>query len=168
MTIQTGEHLPEGKLTECTEFDPANGCPLNPQPVDVATLTKGKKIVIFGVPGAFTPTCSVKHLPGYVKNADKFKVKGVDTVACVAVNDVFVLEAWRKSEGVGDTVKMLADGSGDFAKAAGLTFDLSGRGLGVRVQRFSAIVDDGVVKSLNVEEPGAFEVSGAERLLDQL
>ncbi len=139
-----------------------------PQPLSSDELFKSKKVALFGVPGAFTPTCSVKHLPGYVKNADKFKVKGVDTVACVAVNDVFVLEAWRKSEGVGDTVKMLADGSGDFAKAAGLTFDLSGRGLGVRVQRFSAIIDDGVVKSLNVEEPGAFEVSGAEKLLAQI
>jgi peroxiredoxin len=160
MTIKVGDRMPSATFMTMGKD--------GPQPLSSDDLFKGKKVALFGVPGAFTPTCSIKHLPGYVANADKFKVKGVDTVACVAVNDVFVLEAWRKSEGVGDTVKMLADGSGDFAKAAGLTFDLSGRGLGVRVQRFSAIVDDGVVKSLNVEEPGAFEVSGAEKLLSQL
>lgn len=160
MTIKVGDRMPSATFMTMGKD--------GPQPLSSDELFKGKKVALFGVPGAFTPTCSVKHLPGYVKNADKFKVKGVDTVACVAVNDVFVLEAWRKSEGVGDTVKMLADGSGDFAKAAGLTFDLSGRGLGVRVQRFSAIVDDGVVKSLNVEEPGAFEVSDAEKLLAQI
>ncbi len=160
MTIKVGDRMPSATFMTMGKD--------GPQPLSSDELFKGKKVALFGVPGAFTPTCSVKHLPGYVKNADKFKVKGVDTVACVAVNDVFVLEAWRKSEGVGDTVKMLADGSGDFAKASGLTFDLSGKGLGVRVQRFSAIVDDGVVKSLNVEEPGAFEVSGAEKLLGQL
>ncbi|WP_316978159.1 peroxiredoxin [Shumkonia mesophila] len=160
MTIKVGDRLPSATFMTMGKD--------GPQPLSSDELFKGKKVALFGVPGAFTPTCSVKHLPGYVKNADQFKVKGVDTVACIAVNDVFVLEAWRKSEGVGDTVKMLADGSGDFAKAAGLTFDLSGKGLGVRLQRFSAIVDDGVVKSLNVEEPGAFEVSGAEKLLGQL
>ena len=160
MTIKVGDRMPSATFMTMGKD--------GPQPLSSDELFKGKRVALFGVPGAFTPTCSVKHLPGYVKNADKFKVKGVDTVACVAVNDVFVLEAWRKSEGVGDTVKMLADGSGDFAKAAGLTFDLSGRGLGVRVQRFSAIVDDGVVKSVNVEEPGAFEVSDAEKLLSQL
>lgn len=160
MTIKVGDRMPSATFMTMGKD--------GPQPLSSDELFKGKKVALFGVPGAFTPTCSVKHLPGYVKNADKFKVKGVDTVACVAVNDVFVLEAWRKSEGVGDTVKMLADGSGDFARAAGLTFDLSGRGLGVRVQRFSAIVDDGVVKSMNVEEPGAFEVSDAEKLLSQL
>lgn len=160
MTIKVGDRMPSATFMTMGKD--------GPQPLNSDELFKGKKVALFGVPGAFTPTCSVKHLPGYVKNADKFKVKGVDTVACIAVNDVFVLEAWRKSEGVGDTVKMLADGSGDFAKAAGLTFDLSGKGLGVRLQRFSAIVDDGVVTSLNVEEPGAFEVSGAEKLLGQL
>lgn len=160
MTIKVGDRMPSATFMTMGKD--------GPQPLSSDELFKGKKVALFGVPGAFTPTCSVKHLPGYVKNADKFKVKGVDTVACIAVNDVFVLEAWRKSEGVGDTVKMLADGSGDFAKAAGLTFDLSGKGLGLRLQRFSAIVDDGVVKSLNIEEPGAFEVSGAEKLLGQL
>ncbi|MDX9859488.1 MAG: peroxiredoxin [Rhodospirillales bacterium] len=160
MTIKVGDRIPSATFMTMGKD--------GPQPVSGEDVFKGKKVALFGVPGAFTPTCSINHLPGYVQNADKFKVKGVDTVACVAVNDVFVLEAWRKSEGVGDAVRMLADGSGDFAKATGLTFDLSGKGLGVRMQRFSAIVEDGVVKSLNVEEPGAFEVSGAEKLLNQL
>lgn len=160
MTIKVGDRMPSVTFMTMGKD--------GPQPITSTDLFKGKKVALFGVPGAFTPTCSAKHLPGYVSNADKFKVKGVDTVACVAVNDFFVMEAWRKAEGVGDTVLMLADGSGDFAKAAGLVFDLSGKGLGVRVQRFSAIIDDGVVKTLNVEEPGAFEISGAEKLLSAL
>lgn len=160
MTIKVGDRMPSATFMIMGKD--------GPQPLASDELFKGRKVALFGVPGAFTPTCSIKHLPGYVQNADKFKVKGVDIVACVAVNDVFVMEAWRKAEGVGDTVLMLADGSGDFAKSAGLVFDLGGKGLGVRVQRFSAIVDDGVVKSLNVEEPGAFEVSDAEKLLAQL
>jgi len=160
MTIKVGDRLPSATFMVMGKD--------GPKPITTDEVFKGKKVALFGVPGAFTPTCSAKHLPGYVENSGKFKAKGVDTVACVAVNDVFVMEAWRKSEGVGDKVLMLADGSGEFAKAAGLQFDLAGRGLGVRNQRFSAVVDNGVVTKLNVEEPGAFEVSGAEKLLGQV
>lgn len=168
MTIQIGEHLPEGKLTECTEFDPANGCPLNPQPVDVTALTKGKKIVIFGVPGAFTPTCSIKHLPGYVENYDKLKAKGVDEVWCMAVNDAFVMAAWGREQKAGNKVRMMADGSAEYAKKLGLDRDLTGGGMGVRCFRFGMIVDDGVVKYLGVEASGKFEVSNVEAILEQL
>lgn len=160
MTIKVGDRMPSATFMTMGKD--------GPQPVTSDELFKGKTVALFGVPGAFTPTCSAQHLPGYVSNADKFKVKGVDTVACVAVNDFFVMEAWRQAEGVGDSVLMLADGSGDFAKAAGLVFDLSDKGLGIRIQRFSAVVEDGVVKTLNIEEPGAFEVSGAEKLLGVL
>jgi peroxiredoxin len=168
MTIQVGEHLPEGKLTECTEFDPANGCPLNPQPVDVGALAKGKKIVIFGVPGAFTPLCSARHLPGYVGHYAELKAKGVDEIWCMAVNDAFVMAAWGREQKAGGKVRMMADGSADFTKATGLTLDLTTRGMGLRSNRYSMLVVDGVVKTLNVEGPGKFEVSDAQTMVTQV
>lgn len=160
MTIKVGDRLPAATFLVMG----ADG----PEPVSSDDFFGGKKVALFGVPGAFTPTCSVQHLPGYVKNADALKAKGVDAIACVAVNDVFVMDAWGKTQDAGDAVTLLADGSGDFAKAAGLEFDLSAKGLGVRNHRFSAIIDDGVVAALNVEEAGGFDVSSAEKLIDQL
>lgn len=168
MTIQIGERLPEGKFTECGEFDPANGCPINPQPVEVATAVKGKKIVIFGVPGAFTPTCSVKHLPGYVEHYDQFKAKGVDEIWCMAVNDAYVMAAWGRDQKATGKVRMMADGSAVYARSLGLDRDLTAGGMGVRCFRFAMIVDDGVVKYLGVEASGKFEVSNAETVLAQL
>ena len=133
-----------------------------------AEVFGGKKVALFAVPGAFTPTCSAKHLPGYVNNLDSLKAKGIDRVACVSVNDVFVMSAWGKDQKVGDKVLMLADGNGDFAKAVGLELDAKGFGMGKRSQRYSMIVDNGVVKQLNVEEGGQFKVSAAEHMLGQL
>lgn len=167
MTIQIGDRLPEGNLIESTEFDPANGCPMNPHPVPVVDATKGKKIAIFGLPGAYTPTCSAKHLPGYVASYDKLRAKGVDEVWCVAVNDAFVMASWGRDQRVGGKVRMLADGSADYARKLGLELDLTARGMGMRMQRFSMLVDNGVVKTLNVEGPGKFEVSDAETMLKQ-
>ncbi len=160
MTIKVGDKIPEGTLTQMTEKGPA--------PITTADLFGGKKVVLFAVPGAFTPTCSAKHLPGFVQNAEAIKAKGVDTIACMAVNDVFVMNAWGKDQNVGDKVVMLADGSGNFTKALGLELDLSGLGLGHRSQRFSLIVDNGVVTHLNTEEGGAFQNSSAEVALGQL
>ncbi len=160
MTIKVGDKIPSATLTAMT----AEG----PKPVSTDELFKGKKVVLFAVPGAFTPTCSAKHLPGFVQNADAIKAKGVDTVACVAVNDAFVMGAWGKDQKAEGKVQMLADGSGKFADAVGLSMDLTERGLGKRSQRYSMIVDDGVVKSLNVEQGGAFEVSDAGTILKQL
>lgn len=168
MTIQVGETLPAGKLIECTEFDPANGCPTNPQTLAVEDLVKGKKIVIFGLPGAFTPTCSAKHLPGYVANIDALKAKGVDEVWCLAVNDHFVMAAWGKEQQAGGKVRMMADGSAEYVKKLGLDRDLTPNGMGIRSQRFGMIVDDGVVKYLGVEASGKFEVSNVEAVLAQL
>lgn len=168
MTIKAGERLPAGSLTECTEFDPANGCPMNPHPVDVAAETKGKKIVIFGLPGAFTPTCSAKHVPGYVANFDKLKAKGVDEIWCMAVNDGFVMAAWGRDQKAEGKVRMMADGSADYTKKLGLELDLTARGMGMRCQRFAMIVEDGVVKDIAVEAPGKFEVSSAEAVLAKL
>lgn len=139
-----------------------------PEPVDADNLFKGKKVVLFSVPGAFTPTCSAKHLPGFVEQADAIKAKGVDTIACVAVNDAFVMGAWGKDQKVGDKVEMLADGSGDWTNALGLDLDLTAAGLGKRGQRFAMIVEDGTVSHLAVEEGGAFEVSSAEKILENL
>jgi peroxiredoxin len=128
----------------------------------------GKTVAVFSVPGAFTPTCSAKHLPGFVQNADALKSKGVDTIVCTAPNDVFVMNAWGKDQNVGDKIVMAADGSADFAKSMGLQLDLTGRGMGMRAQRYSMVVKDGVIETLNVEEPGQFEVSSAEHMLGQL
>ena len=142
--------------------------PEGPQDLNSDELFGGKTVALFSVPGAFTPTCSAKHLPGFVQNAAALKAKGIDTIACTAANDVFVMDAWGKDQNAGDAVTMLADGSADFAKALELELDLTARGMGMRAQRYSMVVKDGVVDKLNVEEPGAFEVSSAEHMLSQL
>jgi peroxiredoxin len=167
MTIKVGDKLPAGTLQEFYEVE-KDGCSIGPNPVKVEDLTRGKKVVIFGLPGAFTPTCSAKHVPSYLANYDKLKAKGVDTIGCVSVNDAFVMGAWAKDQKAGDKVRMLADGSADYTKALGLELDLTARGMGVRCQRFSMLVDNGVVKVLNVEAPGKFEVSDGETMLKQL
>ena len=166
MTIKVGDRLPDGKLSESIEFDAA--CPLPPKDVGVAEATKGKKVVIFALPGAFTPTCSAKHVPGYVSGIDKLKAKGVDEVWCVATNDGFVMAAWGRDQKAIGKVRMLGDGSATWTKALGLELDLTARGMGIRSQRYSMLVDDGVVKSLNIEGPGKFEVSDADTMLKQL
>lgn len=160
MTIAKGDRLPSVNFTTMT----ANG----PEPVSSDDYFKGRTVALFSVPGAFTPTCSAKHLPGYVEKADELKVKGVDEIACTAVNDVFVMGAWGKSAGADGKVTMLADGNGDFARAVGLTMDGSKFGMGTRGQRFSMIVRDGVVSELNVEAPGDFKVSSADHMIGQL
>jgi len=160
MTINVGDKLPEVTLIKAT----ANG----PEAVDSTSYFAGRKVALFSVPGAFTPTCSAKHLPGFVAHLDDFKAKGIDEVACTAVNDAFVLGAWSKASDAGDKVTMLADGNGDFAEAVGLTMDGSKFGMGKRGQRFSMLVDNGVVTQLNVEAPGEFKVSSAEHMLEQL
>lgn len=164
--IQVGDRIPDATLFETTEFGEA--CPLNPQPVSVAKALENKKVVIFGLPGAYTPTCSAQHVPGYLKNIDALKAKGVDEVWCVAVNDAFVMAAWGKDEKAIGKIRFLGDGSAELTKKLGLELDLTGGGLGLRMQRFSMLVDNGVVKSLNVEKPRAFEVSNAETMLAQL
>lgn len=168
MTIKVGETLPEGTLIECAEFDPSNGCPINPQTLNVTELAKDKKIVIFGLPGAFTPTCSLKHLPGYVEQIEALRAKGINEVWCVAVNDHFVMAAWGREQKVADKVRMMADGSADYVKKLGLDRDLTANGMGIRSQRFAMIVDHGVVKYLGVEASGKFEVSNVEAVLAQL
>jgi peroxiredoxin len=160
MSINVGDRLPKASLAKAT--------PDGPQPVDSEEFFKGRRIALFSVPGAFTPTCSARHLPGFVERADELKSKGVDEVACIAVNDAFVMQAWGESAGASGKVTMLADGNGDFAKALGLTMDGSKFGLGERGSRWSAIVNDGVVEQLNVEEPGAFNVSSADYLMERL
>lgn len=160
MTIKIGDKLPSGTLFELAEG--------RPREVSVETLTKGKRAVIFGLPGAFTPTCSAKHVPGYVHLADKLKAAKIDEIVCVSVNDAFVMDAWAKDQNASDRLRLLADGSAVFTKALGLDIDLSARGMGVRSQRYSMLVDNGVVAVLNVEAPGKFEVSGAEAMLEQI
>jgi peroxiredoxin len=160
MTIKVGDKMPSGQFMRMG----ANG----PEPLTTDELFKGKKVVLFSVPGAFTPTCSAKHLPSYVEKADALQAKGVDTIACMAVNDVFVMSAWGGSSNAGDKVLMLADGNGEYARALGLTLDASGFGMGIRSKRFSVIVDDGVVTQLNLEPPGEYGVSSAEAALQQL
>jgi peroxiredoxin len=160
MTIKVGDKIPSIVLQQKT----ADGV----QPVKTDDLFKGKRVVLFAVPGAFTPTCSAKHLPGFVQNADQLKKKGVDAVACVAVNDAFVMDAWGKSQNADGKVIMLADGSAHFAKALGLDLDLMDKGLGMRSQRYAMVVNDGKVEKLFVEQPGKFEVSSAENVLSQL
>ena len=160
MTIQVGDKLPSATLTTMT----AEG----PKPLTTSELCEGKKVVLFAVPGAFTPTCSVQHLPGFLENAQSFKDKGVDTVACVSVNDPFVMGAWGKDREVGENLVMLSDGNGDFTAAIGLEMDGSGFGLGTRSQRYAMIVDDGVVSTLNVESGSGLDVSSAETILSEL
>lgn len=157
MTIKVGDSIPTSKLAQAT--------PDGPKEISTDEIFKGKKVVLFAVPGAFTPTCSAKHLPGFVQNVDALKAKGVDTVACVAVNDAFVMQAWGKDQGVGDKIMMLADGSGNFTKALGLELDLMGRGLGMRSQRYALVAQDGKVTHLAIEPPGGFDVSKAEAIL---
>jgi peroxiredoxin len=166
MTIKVGDRLPSGTLWEFIEEE-TPGCTVGPNAFQVENLVKGKRIAVFGLPGAFTPTCSAKHLPGYLQNADKLKAARVDEIWCVSVNDAFVMGAWGRDQGAKGKVRMLADGSGLYSKALGLEMDLVARGLGVRSQRYSMLVDNGVVKTLNVEEPGKFEVSSAEKMLEQ-
>jgi peroxiredoxin len=160
MTVKVGETVPSATFTT---FGPDG-----PKPITTDELFKGKTVALFAVPGAFTPTCSVKHLPGFKTNAAELKAKGVDTIACVSVNDVFVMKAWGENQGVGDDILMLADGNGDFTKAVGLELDASRFGMGSRSQRYSILVKDGVIKELNVEQGGEFKVSSAEYLLAQL
>src|SRR5512144_2111413 len=168
MTIKAGDKLPDGKLMESLEFDSATQCAMPPKEVTVSDAAKGKKIAIFGLPGAFTPTCSAKHVPSYLQNFDKLKAKGVDEIWCFAVNDPFVMGAWSRDQKAGGKIRFMADGSAEYTKKLGLELDLNARGLGMRCQRFSMIVDNGVVKSLNVEAPGKYEVSSAEKMLEQL
>ena len=160
MTIQVGDRIPSATLLKATSE--------GPEPVDTDSYFAGRTVALFSVPGAFTPTCSARHLPGFVEKAEELRAKGVDEVACVAVNDAFVLQAWAKQAGAENKVTMLADGNGDFAEALGLTMDASKFGMGKRGSRWSAIVENGVVTQLNVEEPGAFSVSSAEFMLGQL
>jgi len=166
MTIKVGDRLPAGTLQEYYDVE-KNGCAIGPNPISIESLTKGKKVVLFGLPGAFTPTCSAKHVPSYLAAYDKLKAKGVDTIACMSVNDAFVMGAWGREQHTDDKIRMLGDGSAAYTKALGLELDLTARGMGVRSQRFSMLVKDGVVKALNIEAPGKFEVSDAKTLVDQ-
>ncbi len=160
MTIKVGDKLPAATFSA--------GTPEGPRPMSTDDIFAGKKVALFAVPGAFTPTCSAKHLPGFKEHVADFKAKGVDAIACVSVNDAFVMKAWGDSQSVGDAILMLGDGNGDFTKAIGLEMDGSKFGMGQRSQRYSMIVEDGVVKELNVEAPGEFKVSAADYMLAQL
>jgi len=160
MTIKVGDKIPSATLMQMKDG--------GPKPVTTSELFDGKKVVLFALPGAFTPTCSAKHLPGFIQNAQAIREKGVDTIACLSVNDAFVMGAWGDQQGAGDKVVMLADGNGDFTRELGLEMDGSRFGMGKRSQRYSMLVDNGVVKELNVEEPGAFAVSSAEHVMKQL
>ena len=164
--LKVGDKLPSGTLMEFVEVE-GNGCSIGPNAFDVEKSTAGKKIAIFGLPGAFTPTCSAKHVPGYVAQAEALKAAGVDEIWCVSVNDAFVMGAWGREQHTAGKVRMMADGSAAFAQATGLTLDLTARGMGLRSNRYSMLVVDGVVKSLNVEGPGKFEVSDADTMLAQ-
>lgn len=164
--LKVGDKLPAGCLSEFVEIE-GNGCSLGPNSFDLEKATAGKKIVLFALPGAFTPTCSAQHVPGYVAKADELKAAGVDEIWCVSVNDPFVMGAWGRDQKTAGKLRMMADGSADFAKATGLTLDLTGRGMGVRSQRYSMLVVDGVVKTLNIEAAGKFEVSDADTMLEQ-
>jgi peroxiredoxin len=160
MTIKAGDKLPDVKLSTMTDKGPA--------PVQSGELFKGKRTALFALPGAFTPTCSAKHLPGFIQHADELRKKGIDQIVCLSVNDAFVMGAWGKQQGAEGKVIMVADGNGDFTRAVGLELDASGAGMGKRSRRYSMLVENGVVKQLNVENPGAFEVSSADHLLKQL
>ena len=160
MTIKAGDKMPQGKFTRMTQD--------GPRPITTDELFAGKTVVLFSVPGAFTPTCDAKHLPGFVELASEIKAKGVDTIACTAVNDVFVMNAWGKASGVSDKILMLADGNGEYVKALGLDLDATGYGMGHRGQRFALIVKDGIASHVNVESAGEFKVSAADFVLKQL
>ena len=160
MSISVGDNIPDVKVMVATGE--------GPQAAQTGELLGSGKVALFSVPGAFTPTCSAKHLPGFIEKAGDFKSKGVDKIVCMSVNDAFVMDAWGKSQNAGDNVVMMADGNGDFAQALGLVMDGKGFGMGERSQRFSAVIENGVVKHLNVEAPGAFDVSSAEHMLGQL
>jgi peroxiredoxin len=164
--LKVGDKLPAGSLNEFIEVE-GNGCSLGPNTFDIEKATAGKKVAVFALPGAYTPTCSAKHVPGYVEQAAALQAAGIDEIWCVSVNDAFVMGAWGRDQHTGGKVRMMADGSADFTKAAGLTLDLTARGMGVRSQRYSMLVVDGVVKSLNIEGPGKFEVSDAATMLSQ-
>ncbi|WP_374515761.1 peroxiredoxin [Brevundimonas sp.] len=161
MTVQIGDRLPSATLTRATDD--------GPKPISTDEVFKGRTVALFAVPGAFTPTCSAQHLPGFKEAQDTLKEKGVDAIACVSVNDAFVMGAWADSQGVGkDDILMLGDGNGDFTRALGLSMDAKGYGMGERSQRYSMLVKDGVVEQLNIEQPGEYKVSSAEHLLTQL
>lgn len=164
--LKVGDRLPQATLQEYVEVE-GNGCTLGPNSFDVSRESAGKTLAIFALPGAFTPTCSARHVPGFVALADELKAAGVDEIWCVSVNDAFVMGAWGREQKTAGKLRMMADGSADFARATGLTLDLSARGMGLRSQRYSMLVQDGVVRTLNVEAPGKFEVSGADTLLAQ-
>lgn len=160
MTIKVGDRMPAGKFRVMGEAGPAD--------LESAQLFGGRRVLLFSVPGAFTPTCNLKHLPGYIARADELRAKGIDTIACMAVNDVFVMSAWGKSAGADGKVQMLADGNGDYARALGLELDVTGAGMGMRGKRFAMIVNDGVVERLDVEAPGQFKVSAADEMICHL
>jgi len=164
--IKPGDTLPDANLMETTEFGEA--CPLSPKPVSVAAAAKGKRLVIFGLPGAYTPTCSAKHVPGYLSRLDVLKARGVDEVWCVSVNDGYVMAAWGKEQGGIGKIRFLGDGNGELARKLGLDVDLGKSGMGLRFRRFSLLAEDGVVKQVNVEEPGKFEVSDADTMVKQV
>ena len=164
--LKVGDKLPAGSLQEFIEVE-GNGCSLGPNSFDITQATTGKKIAIFALPGAFTPTCSAQHVPGYVAQADALRAAGVDEIWCVSVNDAFVMGAWGRDQKTQGKVRMMADGSAAFTNATGLVLDLTAKGMGVRSQRYSMLVVDGVVKTLNIEAPGKFEVSGAETMVAQ-
>jgi len=167
MTIKVGDRLPAGTLSEYIEVA-TEACPVGPNQFQVDALTRGKKVVLFGLPGAFTPTCSGKHVPGYIAHYGELKAKGVDEIICMSVNDAFVMGAWGREQHTDGKIRMLGDGSAAYTKALGRELDLTARGMGMRCQRFSMLVDDGVVKELNVEGPGKFEVSDAQTMLNEL
>lgn len=164
--IKVGDALPAATLMEYSEVE-GNGCSIGPNPVDVVQASAGKTIALFALPGAFTPTCSAKHVPGYVNHFDDLKKAGVDEIWCVSVNDAFVMGAWARDQHTNGKVRMLGDGSADFTKATGLTLDLTARGMGLRSNRYSMLVKDGKVATLNIEGPGKFEVSDADTMLSQ-
>ena len=166
MTIKVGDRLPEGTLQEFIEVE-GEGCTVGPNTFKVEDLVKGKKIAIFALPGAFTPTCSAKHVPSYLQNLDKLKGKGVDEVWCFSVNDPFVMGAWARDQKAGGKIRFMGDGSAEYTRKLGLELDLTARGMGVRSNRYSMLVKDGKVATLNVEAPGKFEVSDAQTMLSQ-
>ena len=164
--LKIGDKLPAGTLQEFIEVE-GNGCTIGPNTFEIEKSISGKTIAVFGLPGAFTPTCSAKHVPGYIEQAEALKAAGVDEIWCISVNDAFVMGAWGRDQKTFGKVRMMSDGSADFTKATGLTFDLTARGMGIRSQRYSMLVKDGVVKALNIEAPGKFEVSDAKTLVAQ-